>query len=72
MGSDSVYNHCTMTECVNRAAPPYIATTIRIPAVLSGISLLHSEQEYFSLTLALTFNPLAFSLHGHNLHVAVS
>ena len=70
--SNSVYGRCVMSEYVKGVALPYIATTIRIALILSGISLPHSEQEYFSLTLPLTSDPLAFSLHGRNLQGAAS
>ncbi len=68
--SESVYNHCMISECINQPVLPYIDTTIGIPVILSGIIRLHLEQEYFSPTLPLTSNLLAFSLHGHNLQGA--
>lgn len=45
----------------------HIWTSIRITFLQPGIRLLHLEQhfsKYFSLTLALTSNLLAFGLHG--------
>lgn len=69
-------SYCRVSTATGRPvhwpARPYIATTIRIPFMLSGISTLPWESEYFSLTLALTSDLLAFGLHGYNLYGAWS